>query len=74
MALVPKAEDVCNRHSKQWQMYKASGCSSGVVNWTAPHWHRQSIVALIGATGAWSERCVEEGLDRHVFLILILPE
>ena len=51
MALVPKADDVCSRHSKQWQMYSASGSASGVVKRTAPHWQRHSIRADEGERG-----------------------
>lgn len=46
MADVPKAEDVCLRHSVQWHMYSASGFSRGVLKVTEPHWQLASMVCV----------------------------
>lgn len=43
MADVPKAEDVCLRHSVQWHMYSARGFSRGVLKVTEPHWQLASM-------------------------------
>lgn len=54
MADVPKADDVCLRHSVQWHIYSASGFSSGVLKVTEPHWQLASMV-YVYAVGAGDE-------------------
>lgn len=55
IALVPKADEDCFRHSVQWQWYSDIGAEVGVRKEMLPHWQRMFIASVLRVFGA----CVE---------------